>query len=62
MTGTNDPNIKPKDKENILKVRDPNTISGKLKINVVHAKGLKISDSNSSDPYALVLFPNHKER
>lgn len=50
-----DPNLKPKT------WRDEKVVKGKLKINVVHARDLKIADSDSSDPYAIVRFPNNKE-
>ena len=30
---------------------------------IVHARGLKVADSSgSSDPYAVVIFPNKKEK
>jgi Ca2+-dependent lipid-binding protein len=59
--GTKDPNIKPKDRDNIIKNRETGTVTGTLKVRVVHARDVRIADSSSSDPYAIVLFPNRKE-
>lgn len=33
-----------------------------MKINIIHAREVKIADSKSSDPYAIVKFPNGKEK
>lgn len=57
--GEKDPNIKPKDKENIRKEWEENTCEGTLKVKIVHARGLKIADSRSSDPYTTVVIPNY---
>lgn len=46
-----DPNIKPKDKENLLQIRDENTICGVLKVKLIHARGLRKADRTGSDPY-----------
>ena len=42
--GRNDPNIKPKG------FRDDKTFKGKLLVNIVHAKDMKVADSKFSDP------------
>lgn len=35
-------------------------MDGLLKINVVFARGLKMADKDSSDPYCEITFPNKK--
>ena len=59
--GEKDPNIKPKDKEELFIQREDETVHGTLKIKIVHARDIIKADSNASDPYAIVLFPNEKE-
>ncbi|KRX05859.1 C2 domain [Pseudocohnilembus persalinus] len=54
--GTKDPNKKPKT------WRDDKTVKGKLKINVVHARELRVADSKSSDPFTQITFPNGQEK
>lgn len=42
-------------------IRDENTVAGKLKVNIIHAKDLRIADSKSSDPYTVIRFPGGQE-
>ena len=56
--GVEDANVKPKDNEGLMVLRDSSAYEGILKVCVVHARDLKAADRNSSDPYAIVLFPN----
>lgn len=35
-------------------------MNGLLRVNVVFARGLKIADKNSSDPYCEIHFPDKK--
>lgn len=59
--GMEDKNVKPKDNENLFVQRDSSAAEGLLVVRVVHARQLRAADKNSSDPYAVVLFPNKKE-
>ena len=36
-------------------------MDGLLKVNIVCARGLKMADRKSSDPYCIVKFPDGKE-
>ncbi|EGR27332.1 hypothetical protein IMG5_197670 [Ichthyophthirius multifiliis] len=56
--GVTDPNIKPKDKDNLLQIRDENIIQGSLKIRIIHARELPgINRNNTSDPYVQMTLP-----
>ncbi|KAL4493478.1 hypothetical protein ABPG72_007486 [Tetrahymena utriculariae] len=59
--GMNDPNTKPEDKENLMQVREENTICGQLKVKIVHARELRKADRNGSDPYVQINFPGNVE-
>lgn len=56
--GTQDPQVKPRDKDGKASLADDDMILGTLVIRVVHAKDLKAADGSTSDPYCEINFPD----